>query len=91
MSEGESKTQQAAPGPQAPVFEDNLKRLEDIVARLEEGNLALDQSLKLYEEGLNAYKQCHQMLKDAEGKIRKLVETLEGELKEEPFELTDQQ
>ena len=69
-----------------PSFEQNLQKLEDIVLRLEEGNLPLEESLRLYEEGIEAYRQCQKMLTEAEVKVRKLVKTLEGELKEEPFE-----
>jgi exodeoxyribonuclease VII small subunit len=67
-------------------FEADLAKLEDIVHRLEEGNLTLDESLKLYEDGVAAYRRCHSALSDAELKVRKLVETVEGELEEEPFE-----
>jgi len=77
----------ASPGePPVATFEQNLKRLEEIVQRLEEGNLALDESLRLYEEGVAAFRQCQRMLAEAELKVRKLVETADGELKEEPFE-----
>lgn len=71
---------------EAKSFEQDLERLEEVVARLEEGNLPLDESLRLYEEGIGAYRRCQEMLEQAELKISKLVETLEGELKEEPFE-----
>ncbi len=71
---------------EAPTFEESLQRLEQVVAKLEEGNLALEESLQLYEEGMAAYRRCQEMLQGAELKVRKLVETLEGELKEEPFE-----
>ncbi len=71
---------------ETPTFEDSLQRLEQAVAKLEEGNLPLEESLKLYEEGMEAYRRCQEMLQGAELKVRKLVETLEGELKEEPFE-----
>ena len=67
-------------------FEGNLEKLESIVLRLEEGNLPLAESLRLYEEGIRAYRQCQKALSEAEVKVRKLVESLEGELKEEPFE-----
>lgn len=69
-----------------PSFEQNLQRLEQIVQRLEEGNLPLDESLKLYEEGISAFRRCQEMLDTADLKVRRLVQTLEGELKEEPFE-----
>ena len=71
-------------------FEADLQRLEQIVQRLEEGNLPLEESLRIYEEGIQAYRRCHTTLTEAELKVRKLVETLEGELKEEPFEPPDQ-
>lgn len=80
------KNATSAGASQEPSFEENLKRLEEIVSKLEEGNLPLDESLKLYEEGIKAYRSCHQLLQGAETKLTKLVETLQGELKEEPFD-----
>ncbi|NLW50626.1 MAG: exodeoxyribonuclease VII small subunit [Candidatus Brocadiaceae bacterium] len=70
----------------APTFEEALRKLEEIVRRLEEGNLTLDESLRLYEEGIAAFQRCQTLLGEAELKVRKLVETLDGDLKEEPFE-----
>ena len=72
-------------------FEGNLRKLEEAVAKLEEGNITLDESLGLYEQGIEAYRLCQQALAQAELKVRKLVETLEGELKEEPFEPPQEQ
>lgn len=72
--------------PEQPSFEENLTRLEEIVSELERGNLPLDKALRLYEEAVGAYRTCHSLLQQAEGKIVKLVETLEGELREERFE-----
>jgi exodeoxyribonuclease VII small subunit len=71
-------------------FEEDLRRLEEIVRSLEEGNLELDKSLSLYREGIAAYQRCRRMLDAAELKVRRLVETLEGELNEEPFELPEE-
>jgi exodeoxyribonuclease VII small subunit len=67
-------------------FEKRLEQLETIVNELEEGTRGLDESLKLYEQGIKAYRACQKQLSDAETKIRVLVETMEGELREEPFE-----
>ncbi len=83
MSAEEETEEQGQPEPAS--FEQSLHRLEEIVLRLEQGNLPLDESLSLYEEGMGAYRRCQEMLQRAEVKVRKLVETLEGELKEEPF------
>ncbi|MFO7959185.1 MAG: exodeoxyribonuclease VII small subunit [Candidatus Brocadiia bacterium] len=69
------------------TFEQSLQRLEEIVGRLEEGHLPLDESLELYEQGIGAYRRCQELLQDAGTRVQKLVETLEGELKEEPFDV----
>ena len=73
------------PAEEPAGFEANLTRLEEIVARLEEGNLGLEESLRLYEDGVRAFRRCQHLLNEADLKVRKLVETVEGELKEEPF------
>ncbi len=72
-------------------FEGQLEQLEDIVAQLEQGDIPLDDALELYEQGVSAYRECHQKLETAESKVVKLVETLEGELEEEDFDVPDQQ
>lgn len=73
--------------PEEASFEANLRKLENIVSELEQGDLPLDQALELYEQGVGAYRNCHRRLEEAETKVVKLVETLEGELQEEPFEV----
>ncbi|MDP6439536.1 MAG: exodeoxyribonuclease VII small subunit [Candidatus Brocadiia bacterium] len=92
MDKGEEATAEAGCGQQeGPGFEEALGRLEEIVAELERGNTSLDKSLAFYEEGIRAYKTCHQMLQEAEGKVAKLVQTLEGTLKEEPIDLPEEE
>ncbi|NUN24051.1 MAG: exodeoxyribonuclease VII small subunit, partial [Candidatus Jettenia caeni] len=51
-------------------FADALKGLEDIVERIERGDLSLDEALSEYENGIKLYKQCVSMLEDAEKKIQ---------------------
>ena len=58
----------------AEDFETLYKRLEETVARLEEGGLTLDQSLALYEEGIKLARRCQELLQAAELKITKLQE-----------------
>jgi exodeoxyribonuclease VII small subunit len=65
-------------------FEKALKRLEEIVEKLEEGDLDLDQSLKLFEEGVKLSKVCNKRLNEAQKKIEILTKE-NGELKTEPF------
>jgi exodeoxyribonuclease VII small subunit len=57
-----------------PSFEQQLKALESIVERMEEGNLSLEESVKLFEEGLKLSDACKKELEAAEGKIQILVD-----------------
>ncbi|MCH6560430.1 exodeoxyribonuclease VII small subunit [candidate division KSB1 bacterium] len=57
------------------TFEQAIKRLEEIVAELEEGNLPLEESLKIYEEGVELTKFCSTKLNETEDKIKTLVKT----------------
>ena len=65
---------------ETPRFEDALKQLEEIVQRLEKGELQLEESLKLYEEGIRLSRLCHAKLEEAEGKIELLMKDARGEL-----------
>lgn len=64
-------------------FEDSLRRLEEIAELLEAEDIGLDESIKLYEEGINLSKICYTKLKDAELKITRLKSRLENELENE--------
>lgn len=68
-----------------PNFEDSLKKLETIVGKLEQGDLALEESLKLFEEGVTLSATCKQELDAAEGKVQMLVKQRDGGHKLEPF------
>jgi exodeoxyribonuclease VII small subunit len=62
------------------TFEDSMKKLEELVKSMENGEVTLDESLKLFEEGSALAKKCQQNLKDVETKVEKiLVEN--GEIK----------
>jgi exodeoxyribonuclease VII small subunit len=67
------------------TFEESLKKLESIVEQLEKGDLALEDSLKLFEEGVNLSAACKQELEAAEGKVQVLVKQRDGTMKPEPF------
>jgi exodeoxyribonuclease VII small subunit len=66
-------------------FEESLKKLESIVAQLEQGDLTLEDSLKLFEEGVGLSAACKQELDAAEGKVQMLVKQRDGSQKLEPF------
>jgi exodeoxyribonuclease VII small subunit len=76
------KTDDAAELP----FEERLARLEQIVTKLESGDVGLDESLKLYAEGAGLIKDCRKTLAEAEKKIAKLTEDAAGKLATEPLE-----
>ena len=68
-----------------PSFEESLRKLESIVDQLEEGDLALEDSLKLFEEGVSLSAACKKELDAAEGKVQMLVKQRDGSLKPEAF------
>ena len=68
-------------------FEEALKDLEEVVDRLEQGNLSLKDTLSEYENGIKPYKQCTALLEDAEKKIQILMKDENGELCAKDFEL----
>ena len=53
-------------------FESNIKKLEFIVDKLESGDIGLEESVKLYEEGMKIKKICDKKLKDIEMQIKKI-------------------
>lgn len=55
-------------------FEDSVENLENIVKKLEDGNLTLDESLEEFQKGIEAYKSCNEMLNKVEGKVKLIVE-----------------
>lgn len=55
------------------MFENKLKRLEEIVKKMEQGDLELDESLKLFEEGVKLTKECQTHLSQAEQKVKILT------------------
>ncbi|MCX5642358.1 MAG: exodeoxyribonuclease VII small subunit [Candidatus Omnitrophica bacterium] len=61
-------------------FEDGLKRLEAIVAKLESGNLPLDDSLKLFEEGVKLVRFCNERLAGAQQKVELLTKDQAGKV-----------
>lgn len=54
-------------------FEKKLTRLEEIVQKMEAGEMSLDESLKLFEEGVKLSRDCNKELSEAEQKVKKLI------------------
>ena len=67
------------------TFEESLKKLESIVDQLERGDLPLEESIKLFEEGVNLSNACKKELETAEGKVQLLLKQRDGSMKTEAF------
>ena len=72
-------------GQKLATFEDSLKKLDEIVGQLENGNLPLEDSIRLFEEGVRLSTVCKQELETAEGKVQMLIKQRDGSMKTEPF------
>ena len=70
-------------------FETSLKKLEDIVKRLEGGSLSLEDSLKAFEEGVKYSAFCSGKLDEAERRVEILLKQKDGSFKRELFESED--
>jgi len=67
-------------------FEEGLKKLERIVADLENGDLSLDESLEKYEEGIRLSKMCAKKLEVAKKKVEILLKSEDGSVELKPFD-----
>ena len=68
-----------------PKFEECIQRLENIVQELEQGEVPLEKSLTLFEEGMQLSGSCRKELEEAEGKVEILLKQ-NGKIQPEPFE-----
>ena len=71
-------------------FEKAIQRLEKIVDDLETGEMDIDKSLEIFEEGIKMSRVCSKKLNEAEAKIEKLTKDQKGELVTELFPLEDE-
>ncbi len=67
-------------------FEKSLAKLESIIEELENGELPLNESIKIFEEGVKLTKHCQELLTKAELKVQKLLEKDDGTLDLEDFD-----
>lgn len=77
------------PRPRPNDFEKSFQQLEKIVQRLEGEELSLDDSLKLFEEGIRLSRFCNQKLSEVEKKIELILSDVKGEPLIEPFDTGD--
>ncbi len=72
-------------------FEASLRKLEEIVKKLEEGDLSLEESLKIFEEGMGLVKQCETRLNEAQKKVEILMKGREGKKTAVPFSFEEEE
>jgi exodeoxyribonuclease VII small subunit len=70
-------------------FEDDLTKLEGVVEQLERGDLTLDESVRLFEEGVKLSGACKKELEQAEGRIQVLVEGKAGKMQVAEMEVDE--
>ena len=69
-----------------PSFEEGLDQLEQVVKKLEDGDLPLEKSLDLFEQGVKLSESCHKHLRQAEQRVEILLKK-DGKVEAEPFDL----
>lgn len=67
-------------------FEESMTRLEQIVRAMERGDVALEESLKLFQEGTELVKDCQKLLDDAQLQVKKIMTAPDGSPVEEDFQ-----
>ena len=70
---------------QNKTFEDSMQRLEQIVRAMERGDVALEESLKLFQEGTELVRNCEKLLEDAELQVKMILTAPDGSPVEEDF------
>jgi len=68
------------------AFEEALKELEEIVNRLEEGEIPLDEALQLFEQGVKLSRLCHTKLDEAQKRVEVLLKDEAGKMTARPFD-----
>jgi len=71
-------------------FEDTFKKLETIVNKLEGGDLPLEETMKLFEEGMRLSRLCSERLAEVQKRVEILLKTEGGELKPQPFSFEEE-
>lgn len=66
-------------------FESNMQRLEQIVRAMERGDVPLEESLKLFQEGTELVRSCNQLLENAQLQVKKIMTAPDGSPVEEEF------
>ncbi len=71
------------------TFENSMAELEEVVAKLESGDITLDESLQLFEQGIKLANSCQKKLDEAEKRVKILTATENGNMEEKEFEVEE--
>ena len=71
---------------QNKTFEESMQRLEQIVRAMERGDVALEESLKLFQEGTELVRSCNKLLDEAQLQVKKIMTAPDGSPVEEEFD-----
>ena len=74
---------------ESPNFENSLQQLNEAVRRLESGDLALEDALQAFEEGIRHSRDCHRLLQRAEERIETILKNEHGEYEVVPMKETE--
>lgn len=69
-----------------PTFEENMQRLEQIVRAMERGEVPLEESLRMFQEGTELVHTCGKLLDEAQLQVKKIAVAEDGSPVEEPFD-----
>ena len=69
------------------TFEENMQRLEQIVRAMERGDVPLEESLKLFQEGTKLVESCGKLLDNAELQVKKITSAADGTPQEDTFDV----
>ena len=72
--------------PENQTFEASMSRLEQIVRAMERGDVALEESLKLFQEGTDLVRNCQKLLDEAQLQVKKIMTAPDGSPVEEAFQ-----
>jgi exodeoxyribonuclease VII small subunit len=90
MGEMSSSSNKPAETQRKGDFEKSLVRLEEVVKRLENTDLSLDEAMSLFEEGVKLAQECQKQIEEAEGRVEILLKKADGKITPQPFEPIDE-
>lgn len=70
-------------------FEEAITELDNIIEKLEIGDLNIDSAIDEFKRGIKLYKECHKKIEETEGKIKLILEDSNGNIEESDFGMTE--